>query len=241
MDDERWKSAAMEHAKAEYPNEACGIVIVARGRKAYLPARNIAAAPQSQFCMAPEDYAAAEAAGEPVAIFHSHTSLPPQPSPADLAACEATGLTWYIANPATGEWHHFDPSGYRAPLVGRPWGGIGALDCYSLVKDWYAEERNQVLPEYARTPGFAERGEDLYGQAFEAAGFRQLKDGEPLETGDIIMFQTARAPVANHAGVYIGDGKFLHHQVNRLSSREVYGGYWLKHTRRVVRYAGDQA
>lgn len=233
------RAAALQQAKAEFPHEACGLVLISRGREVYYPARNIAAAAQSQFCMAPEDYRAAETLGEIVAVVHSHPKLPPKPSEADKVACEASGVTWHIVNPVTEEWFTFAPSGYEAPLVGRQWGGIGSLDCYALIRDWYLRERGQVLIDYDRTPGFWERGEDLYGQAIEPAGFRVLSENEPLEVGDIVMMQTGRSPVANHAGVYIGDDMILHHLHNRLSSRDIYGGYFKKHTVRVVRYAGD--
>lgn len=235
------RAAALAHAKADFPHEACGLVVVSRGREVYRPARNTAAAAQTQFCMAPDDYAAAEAEGEIVGIFHSHPKLPPQPSEADLVACEATGVTWHIVNPTTEEWFSFDPSGYEAPLVGRQWGGIGSLDCYAVIRDWYLRERGQVLENYARSPNFWERGEDLYGRAIEPAGFRVLAENEPLEVGDIVMMQTGRSTVANHAAVYIGDDMILHHVQNRLSSRDIYGGYFKKHTIRVVRYAGHPA
>jgi hypothetical protein len=191
--------------------------------------------------MAPEDYDAAEMRGEIVGVFHSHPSMSPQPTQPDLCACEASGLEWHIVNPATDEWVSFSPTGYQAPLVGRQWGGIGSLDCYALIRDFYAREMGMVLEDYARTPDFWLRGEDLYGQAIQPAGFRVLDDGEPLQRGDIVMMQTGRSTVANHAAVYLGDDIILHHVENRLSSRDVYGGYFKKHTIRVVRYAGDQA
>ena len=60
-----------------------------------------------------------------------------------------------------------------------------------------------------------------------------------------------RSPVPNHAGIYLENGSLksqpdllptpgsvLHHLYNRDSTREVYGGYWLKHTVSVWRYHG---
>jgi len=42
--------------------------------------------------------------------------------------------------------------------------------------------------------------------------------------------------VPNHAGVYLGDGIMLHHLYGRLSSRDVYGGYWREVTRLTLRH-----
>ena len=44
------------------------------------------------------------------------------------------------------------------------------------------------------------------------------------------------SPVPNHAAVYLGDGLILHHLQGRLSSRDVYGGYWQKITTHILRY-----
>ncbi|WP_043946890.1 NlpC/P60 family protein, partial [Ralstonia solanacearum] len=41
--------------------------------------------------------------------------------------------------------------------------------------------------------------------------------------GDVILMQV-RAPVPNHAAVYLGGVQMLHHLHGRLSSRDVYGG-----------------
>jgi cell wall-associated NlpC family hydrolase len=56
-----------------------------------------------------------------------------------------------------------------------------------------------------------------------------------LLPGDCFLMQVA-SPVPNHAAVYLGDGLILHHLQGRLSSRDVYGGYWQKVTTHVLRY-----
>jgi cell wall-associated NlpC family hydrolase len=44
------------------------------------------------------------------------------------------------------------------------------------------------------------------------------------------------SPVPNHASVYLGDGLILHHLQGRLSSRDVYGGYWQKVSTHALRH-----
>lgn len=228
------KVAIFDHAAREVPREACGLVLVKGGRASYHPCRNLAQS-NDQFVLAPEDYAHAEECGDIVAIVHSHPNASANPSQADRVACEASGLPWHIVGIPSGVWAYIEPCGYLAPLVGREW-AHGVLDCYSLIRDWYRIERGIELRDFHRDDEWWTRGENLYLDNFQQAGFRRLADGEDLQVGDGILMQVL-SNVPNHAAVYLGDGIILHHLHGRLSSRDVYGGYWLKHTALVVRYA----
>lgn len=226
------KDAVAQHAADEYPRECCGLVIVFKGRQQYRPCRNIAVG-TDQFAMHPEDYVSADQAGEIVAVVHSHPNIPARPSQADLVACEATGLPWFILSWPVGTWEEVYPTGYVAPLVGRQW-SHGVLDCYSIIRDWYAQERGITLPDFERHDEWWLRGENLYEKNFAKAGFHPINRDE-LSAGDVILMQVG-SPVANHGAIYLGDGLILHHVQNRLSTRDVYGGYWLKHTKTFLRH-----
>lgn len=229
------RQAAIEHSEAEYPREACGLVIIQRGRQVYVPCRNLAL-DQDQFIIDPEDYAAADQRGEVIAVVHSHPNLPPIPSQADRVACEASGLAWHIFSPHTGEWGALYPTGYTAPLVGREW-AFGTLDCYSIIRDWYRQERCTELPDFHRVDGFWRRGENLYMDNFRHAGFYEIPVND-LQAGDVILM-TNGSPMPTHGAVYLGDGMILHHVQNRLSSREIYGGIWQQNTVGALRYGSS--
>jgi proteasome lid subunit RPN8/RPN11 len=225
------QTLALEHAREAYPREACGLLVIRKGREAYLRCRNIAVG-TDQFVMHPQDYFAADAQGQIVAVVHSHPGMAPTPSQADRVACEASGLPWYIVGVPSEAWAHIVPSGYVAPLVGREW-SHGVLDCYALVRDWFLEERGVALPNYPRFDEWWKRGENLYLDNFSTAGFAVV-DASDLQQGDCLLMQVASA-VPNHAAVYLGDGLILHHLQGRLSSRDVYGGYWQKITTHILR------
>ncbi len=48
------------------------------------------------------------------------------------------------------------------------------------------------------------------------------------------------SPGLNHVGVYVGEQRLLHHVKGRLSSRDIWGGYYQKKPGRIVRYRGGQ-
>ncbi|WP_036170339.1 C40 family peptidase [Massilia sp. 9096] len=235
--------AIRAHAAEEYPRECCGLVLVVKGRERYQQCTNTAQGTE-HFVLPAEEYADAEQLGEIIAVVHSHPNAPAQPSQADLVSCEASGLPWHIVRvdlvdgaPAAGEVVTIEPSGYRAPLVGRQF-SHGVLDCYQLIVDWYAQERGVTLPQFARADEWWNDGKsDLYTEGFPLAGFAKLPNGALLEVGDVILMQIrARNDVPNHAAIYLGDGLILHHLHGRLSSRDVYGGMWAENTRAVLRH-----
>jgi proteasome lid subunit RPN8/RPN11 len=251
------RAAIERHALADYPREACGLLLAVRGREHYRPCRNLAEG-TGQFRLAADDWAAAEDAGEILAVVHSHPDAPVTPSQADRVACEATGVPWYIvgvrADTATGSapridgLHRFTPTGWRAPLVGRAF-FHGVLDCYALVRDYFARERGITLPDFERRDDWWLQGDDLYMRHFAEAGFAPLPQGAPLRPSDVILMQVRPSPQANHAAVFLGDsilaeapdlhplaGAMLHHLYGRLSERAVYGGHWLECTRLVIRH-----
>jgi proteasome lid subunit RPN8/RPN11 len=229
------QSLALAHAAREFPREACGLLVIHKGRETYVPCRNIGVG-TDQFVIHPEDYVRADRLGEIVGVFHSHPNLPAEPSQADKVAGEASGLPWFILSFPSGQWHEMQPSGYIAPLVGRAW-AHGVLDCYSVIRDWYREERGVDLPNFDRFDEWWKRGQSLYLDNFGSAGFEALGavQSQDMEVGDVLLMQVA-SPVPNHAAIYLGDGLILHHLQGRLSSRDVYGGYWHKITTHILRH-----
>lgn len=225
-------SAIMAHAQETPNRECCGLVTVYRGVLMYRPCRNIAEGAQ-EFEIHPEDYIRCDAEGI-VGVVHSHLHGSPVPSMADRVGCERSGLPWFIVALPSGAYQTLEPEGYEAPLIGRPF-VHGVLDCYSLGRDYYAQQDIQVM-DFERTPDWWEKGENmLTPENFARAGFRVVTDGT-LQPDDVIIMQNGLTSVANHVGVYLGDGIFLHHSGGRLSCREPYGGYWAKITRHILRH-----
>jgi [CysO sulfur-carrier protein]-S-L-cysteine hydrolase len=84
------RSALVEHAEAELPNEACGLIALRGGvAERFFPGRNRAASPyRFELDIEPEVWFL-EDEGYELAVFHSHPSSPPRPSRTDV---ESIGL-----------------------------------------------------------------------------------------------------------------------------------------------------
>jgi len=96
------------HARAEAPNESCGMLAVNGDRfTAFFPAENEFASPM-RFRIAAQDqiriYNEIDERGEEVAIFHSHPKTEAYPSQTDInLAADWPGAIWVICSLADEE------------------------------------------------------------------------------------------------------------------------------------------
>jgi len=79
------REAMVAHARAEDPNEACGLVVVRDGvAERYEPGRNGAASPYRFELEVDPELWFLEDEGYELAVFHSHLSSPARPSRTDV-------------------------------------------------------------------------------------------------------------------------------------------------------------
>ena len=115
------RAALEQHARAEQPNEACGLVLLKGGTaERYLPGRNAAASPyRFELDTEPENWFL-EDEGYELAVFHSHLSSPPRPSRTDIENIGLwEGRPYVILTLSTGElaaWRIRDGRVEAAPL-----------------------------------------------------------------------------------------------------------------------------
>ena len=229
-----WKYKALLHAQQEDPKESCGLLLNIKGKERYHPCRNLSMTDHQCFIIDPEDYVKADNLGDIVAVVHSHPLTPPNPSQADKVSCEASGLPWYIVNPNTEQWGYLEPCGYEAPLLGRQW-VWGITDCWSLVRDWYKENKNIELRDWDRPTTPEEFLKNpLFEQCAWRTGFRKLRYDERLENGDVLAMAILGNGL-NHVAIFI-NGDVLHHLTDRLSCIEPYSEWLQKCTGARYRY-----
>ena len=229
-----WQEEALNHAKIEDPKECVGLLLNIRGKEKYFPCRNLSMTAHQCFIIDPEDYVKADNTGEIKAIVHSHPVTPPFPSEADKLGCEQSKLPWHIVNPKTEQWGYYEPCGYKPPLKGRPW-VWGVTDCWSLVRDFYKEEKGIELLDYER-PVTPQEFNDvpLFERYAERTGFKELDPNETLKNGDILLMSIMYNTL-NHVAILL-DGDVLHHLTDRLSCKEPYSAWLQKCTGKRYRY-----
>jgi cell wall-associated NlpC family hydrolase len=213
-------AAAYEHAEDCEPMESCGLVIEGRYHRVTNQADEI-----DYFTMsARERIMIEERYGPAQAIVHSHCYRNTVASLADLAACEKFGVPWLITAWPLKTWQVIEPSGFKAPLIGRPW-AWGTLDCFGLVRDAYRQLAGIDLPDFEREWGWWDKGGDLIAAQYTVAGFKRLEPGAEFENLDVIGCQI-RAPVVNHVGVWLPGDLILHQLAGRISTKEPFGGFF---------------
>ena len=224
------ESEILAYAKAQAPHEMCGFLLrdYMDGKPFFYPCQNVAGDPENYFEIAPEAQIEAEKLGWIEAIVHSHPNGEPTLSLADRQMMSQSDSDWILV--CDGKLHLFPKI---QPLVGREF-VHGETDCYTLFRDFYFLA-GADLPNFHRADDWWQTGQDLYLANMAKHGFSRVNSDDILQIGDVILMQVG-ADVANHAAIYLGDQTVLHHSPKRLSKRDLYDGYWLKHTHSIWRY-----
>lgn len=232
--------AAIQHALAEYPREACGLVL---NNATYVPMKNVHEHPKNNFRMSMDDFKTHYLSGNVTALIHSHTGPDnPYPSQQDMIAQQSMGLPWGIIHISAerdidGPFF-FGDSLPIAPLAGRAF-RPNVHDCYTLLRDVYRQEYNVTLPIFPREAEWWRNKQDMLSQNFTKAGFVQVDESQ-LQKNDVMLCRVNSPrdnPVANHIIIVRDNGLVLHHLSNRLSRHDPYI-QWRSTTVSYVRYKG---
>ncbi len=225
--------AIQEHAKDEFPREACGAITP----DGFLPLQNMAGDPVMAFdCSRACDELLVT--GKLIAVVHSHTNGRMGPSSWDMRQQEAMNIPWglvvtdgkRVSRPFFWGDCIDPPPLERRDFRHGPSGTDGKGDCYALIRDWWRVERQVILPEFPRDDawwGGAVGGENLYINGFGKAGFQDVGTAQGLrdpQIGDVFLARI-RSRVPNHGGVYVGEGMILHHMGDCLSIKRPLGQY----------------
>lgn len=156
-----------------------------------------------------------------------------------LAGCASAPSTPPVAPPPAAAPPASTPAAAAAPyddllfhafsLIGTPyrWGGSSpetGFDCSGLINYVFRETAGMTLP---RTTA-------------ELSQLPRSASDQPLRPGDLVLFST-RGKRVDHAGIYVGDGRFLHAPSSggRVRIDDLQASYWQRSfngARRVLDY-----
>ncbi|MDI1362506.1 NlpC/P60 family protein [Methylotenera sp.] len=228
---------------AEYPNEACAYVVDG----SIYPVKNHSETPTLTFSVDVIDRLMAHKLGKVEAFLHSHPYKieesnfawnPAWASAEDMKTWIADNIPWGISS-TEGEgvstifWYD-DSMEAMSPLEGREFIS-GLHDCYSVVRDYYRSVLGIHIPNFSRGYGWWDRGEELYLEGFEKAGFIEIPM-EEATINDAVMMSLGTGVVV-HAAVIVGENQILQHNIKRLSGYDSLAK-WGRQIVKAVRYVG---
>lgn len=122
-------------------------------------------------------------------------------------------------------------------LLGKRFTGVGQQDCYAMVRDFFKENFQIELENYARPNDWNADDLNLIEMIYEKTGFEKITNWKPkdLRPGDVlVMAINERNP--NHLATYVGDSEIIHHLYGRFSSKEELRDFWFNSTCFLLRH-----
>lgn len=222
---------------AEYEDgekESCGFLL---SNGEIYPCENKSQTPQEEFIIEATLYTKIEKETGIIAIWHSHANGNGKFTAADVDLVNRTQKPLILYDVHHNELKAIDPSG-NTPLLDRTF-VYGIYDCFSLVRDYYKQEKEIEIPNYPRSsddPVWDKSDWEWIDTEYEKVGFKPV---EQPEVGDVIaMSLGANALGINHLAIYLGEDKFIHQLNDRVSKVELWGHPWSEYTIKFLRYFG---
>lgn len=230
----------LKHILNSYPNEACGLVY----NNKYRPCKNISETPTTGFKINSKDYVKAETSKTKLqAVIHSHPITKDTnqqihlctPSAADHSGQRTTNVPWAII--ATDGFDVTPPLWFPGELTRELYGREfihGVADCYTIWRDYYYQKFNITMQNYPRDYEWWNTEENLYLDNYESEGFRVISP-EEIKEGDVILMKIlSKNP--NHAAIYLGNDKIIHHLAGRISGEDSYKK-WKRQITHILRHS----
>jgi len=222
-----------EHFKNEYPKEACGLLVVKKGKPEWIPCKNIAE-DSDDFLFDPIEYLKHRRTSDIIGIVHSHPNGEAAPSEADITSCNSLGITYYIFSYPEMDVHILEPEINTTELYGREY-KFGVADCFEASRDYLASVGIDIFPRIPFEDDWWKKDIDYFtDEMMEEWGFKPVELKE-AQKNDVLIFNV-RSHIGNHCGIYLGNEVFYHHAENRLSCRESLHPFWAQNIKRVYRY-----
>lgn len=238
-----------KHVLAEYPKEACGLVIAGN----YFACTNTHPEPTRYFKIsAQERIEKVQNFGPVQAVLHSHPydlnnskhfvqARAEWPSVPDQAAFIADNAPWGIVST---DGKGISPVNWLTeevqPIERRRFNWFSA-DCYTLIRDWHKLNTKLVLPNFTRQWMFWKRNTNTIEEGIMQIPYAKKYAASEAKIGDVAVFCIS-SNVVNHLAVITGPNEMLHQFCGAADdSHGIYAhttrwDMWRKRARYVVRF-----
>lgn len=234
--------AISEHAKARYPEEACGVIIAG----VYHECRNVHETPTEHFKLdGAEQFDLIQKFGEVQAIIHSHPFIkatqyrrgsdPAWASLGDQRGFLLGNVPWGIVScdgSSTSEVNWLDDAETK-PLLSRPFSWFTA-DCYTLVRDWHRINTKITIPNFEREWAFWEKRQNIIEEGMRTIPQAVIIPKSQAQVGDTAIFDTFGRGIVNHLGVICGNNQMIHQWAGKFSEISRWD-QWANKAKYVVR------
>lgn len=121
-------------------------------------------------------------------------------------------------------------------LVGKPF-IFGEHDCLSLFRQFYADNFDIHITNYARPSGWSSDQLDLMRLCYEREGFEMVSEWKEkdLRPGDVLCMAIGESK-PNHFAIYVGESKIVHHLAGRISRVDEWRDFFRQTTCYVLRH-----
>lgn len=120
-------------------------------------------------------------------------------------------------------------------LLGKDW-IANEQDCFSLAREFYIQNFDITVPNFARPMHWDADNLDLIRVMFPSCGFQITNEGwDDLRPADVLAM-AIHSGNANHLAIYVGDNEVVHHRWGRTSCKELLRPFWRMSTLYVLRH-----
>lgn len=235
------KKEIKQHALDEAPNECCGILLQNELTKnlEVFKCRNTSGNKSKHFSISPSQYLKATLKGKIIAFYHSHNSENDF-SDYDKTQSEKHNVKFILYSVGNNSFSEYTPQKFLPSYVGREF-QIGVSDCFTLVRDYYLEECGIEINNYYRDYSWFIKNPNSYEQFYQKEGFVEVFAGPITDTSgfkkhDTILMKCLGKIFPTHAGMYVGNGLILHHQISCYSRYELYNEQLQNRTVKILRH-----
>ena len=232
------KESIKDHAFREKPNECCGLIINNDNAPTSFPCRNSSEKPTAHFSINPSDYLRASRNGKIVATYHSHNSANEEFSVNDMNNSRIHQINYILYNTNKDTFSFFDYKKNKTFLYNRLF-EIGKSDCYSIVKEYYADLGIKLEGENTLGNDWYKKDPYLIARLFELNKKNigiELDPSSQLKKHDVLVFEFIKGGGPNHVSVYLGNGTMIHHPRNKYPCIEDLSSIYKKRMYKIYRH-----